>query len=126
MEYHDHDPVQMEEEISSRGFLFCFQVSPDQTSSRTLVEERKEKKKKKQVTLQTTREKTLEFTLSGVDQQTSRPANQHNVPMRSIVFAWGKGGTRYLTLWIMPRCLKTLSLHAPQWPMKTDIYFVQK
>lgn len=46
MEYHDHDPVQMEEEISSRGFLFCFQVSPDDTSSRTLVEEKKEKKKK--------------------------------------------------------------------------------
>lgn len=74
MEYHDHDPVQMGEEISSRGFLFCFQVSPDETSSRTLVEEKKAKKKKKrkQVTLQTTREKTLEFTLSGVDQQTSQ------------------------------------------------------
>lgn len=71
MEYHGHDPVQMGEEISSRGFLFCFQVSPDETSSRTLVEEKKEKKRK-QVTLQTTREKTLEFTLSGVDQQTSQ------------------------------------------------------
>lgn len=71
MEYHDDDPVQMEEEISSRGFLFCFQVSPDDTSSRTLVEEKKEKKRK-QVTLQTTREKTLEFTLSRVDQQTSQ------------------------------------------------------
>lgn len=73
MEYHGHDPVQMEEEISSRGFLFCFQVSPDETSSRTLVEEEKKKKENRsQVTLQTTREKTLEVTLSGVDQQTSQ------------------------------------------------------
>lgn len=122
MEYHGHDPVQMEEEISSRGFLFCFQVSPDETSSRTLVEEEKKKKENRSHSKPRAKRRWRSPCLA----LPSRPANQHNVPMRSIVFAWGKGGTRYLTLWIMPRCLKTLSLHAPQWPMKTDIYFVQK
>lgn len=90
MEYHDHDPVQMEEEISSRGFLFCFQVSPDDTSSRTLVEEEKKKKEKK--TGHTPNHARKD---AGGHPVWRCPADQPiniNVPMRSIVFAWGKPG----------------------------------
>lgn len=88
MEYHGHDPVQMEEEISSRGFLFCFQVSPDGTSSRTLVEEEKKKKENRSHSKPRAKRRWRSPCLA----LPSRPANQHKRTYAEYCIRVGEGG----------------------------------